>query len=57
MDEATLSMVDELITKGTPIELAIRNTVARVGLDPEFNAFPKYHPAVAKERTIHELYK
>ncbi len=57
VDKATENMVEELIVNRTPVELALSQTVAKVGLDPEYNASPKYYPSQAGSKTIYELTK
>jgi hypothetical protein len=55
VDEATENMLDELVSERTPVEQALSRTTEKVGLDPEYDAHPKYYPSRAGTRTIYEL--
>jgi hypothetical protein len=55
VDEATENIIEELLVKQTPVELALSRTVDKIGLDPEYNAHPKYYPSGVGDKTICEL--
>lgn len=55
VDTATLEIINNLCTKGMPIEEALAKTVAEVGLDPYYHAQPKYYPSGAGNETIIRL--
>jgi hypothetical protein len=55
VDDATESITNELTVNRTSTELALSRTVDKLGLDPEYNAHPKYYPSGAGAKTIYEL--
>jgi hypothetical protein len=55
VDQATENIIDELIVKRTAVGLALSNTVDKVGLDPEYNAYPRYYPSGVGAQTIYRL--
>lgn len=57
VDKATENIIQELIVKQTPIELALSQTMEKVGFDPQYNAHPKYYPSGVGGKTIYELFQ
>lgn len=55
VDRATLDLINNLCTDDMPIEKALAQMVAEVGLDPYYRAHPKYYPAEAGNKTVAEL--
>lgn len=45
VDKATLSLISNLCAKDMPVEQALVEMVAEVGLTPDYHARPKYYPA------------
>jgi hypothetical protein len=51
-DQATISLLQNLITKKETIELAIANTMKEVGPDPAYNNSLEYYPLEVGDQTI-----
>jgi len=55
VDEATISLVENLCSKGLPVKEAVDYTMATIGPDPEWGAVLKYYPAQSADKTLQEL--
>lgn len=55
VDDATLSLVENLCTKELTVRKAVAETMAEKGPDPHYGAVLKYYPANSGSHTIAEL--
>jgi len=55
VDEAAISLVENLCSKGLPVKEAVDHTMATIGPDPEWGAVLKYYPAQSADKTLQEL--
>ena len=57
VDEATISLIQNLCTEGLTIEEAVAKVMADKGADPYYDAVLKYYPPDTGDQTISELIK
>jgi hypothetical protein len=55
VDDATMTLVDKLCSKGLTISQAVSETMKEKGPDPNNNAFLKYYPQTNANKTIQQL--
>jgi hypothetical protein len=55
VDQATLELINNLCIDNMPIEEALTQMIAEVGLDPDYHAHPQYYPNKVGDKTIAEL--
>lgn len=55
VDEATISLVENLCSKGLPVKEAVDRTMATIGPDPEWGAVLKYYPPQSGNKILKEL--
>lgn len=55
VDEATISLVENLCSEGLPVKEAVDHTMATIGPDPDWGAWLKYYPAQGADKTLQEL--
>jgi hypothetical protein len=55
VDDATMTLVEKLCSKGLTISQAVSETMKEKGPDPNNNAFLKYYPQINADKTIKQL--
>ena len=55
VDEATISLVDNLCVQNMTIAHAVDKTMAEIGPDPHWHAHLKYYLAKSRDKTIDKL--
>jgi len=55
VDEATISLVENLCSEGLSVKEAVDHTMATIGPDPDWGAWLKYYPAQSADETLQEL--
>lgn len=55
VDEATISLIENLCSERLPINEAVDLTMATKGLDPKYRAALKYYPPQSGAKTLKEL--
>jgi len=55
VDDATMVLVQNLLSEGLPIQQALAKTMEEKGADPEWGAVLKYYPAQSGSKTVAKL--